>query len=166
MKMSWQRALCAKSWSVGSSRCDDRTAQRAVPTQISDSAEIAQASLGFRRSPIWRIRCASPKTRGVCWRFPNCGTTWRFASSATFSRSQPGWNRTAPSVGSKAEFNAKAQRCKAAKLIWQKPNGFGHGLRSPNGDSCLAAGNPKTFAPLHLCAFALKTSQGSNCFPA
>ena len=33
-------ALC-EMLAVGSSRCDDRTAQRAVPTQISDSAEIA-----------------------------------------------------------------------------------------------------------------------------
>jgi 2-phosphosulfolactate phosphatase len=34
-------ALC-DMLEVGSSRCDDRTAQRAVPTQFSDSAEIAR----------------------------------------------------------------------------------------------------------------------------
>ena len=38
--------------SVGSSRCDDRTAQRAVPTQISDSAEIARHAWAQSKSDL------------------------------------------------------------------------------------------------------------------
>ena len=35
-------AAGCEALAVGSSRCDDRTAQRAVPNQMSDSAEIAR----------------------------------------------------------------------------------------------------------------------------
>ena len=44
-------ALC-ELLEVGSSRCDDRTAQRAVPTKISDSAEIARRAWAQAKSDL------------------------------------------------------------------------------------------------------------------
>jgi 2-phosphosulfolactate phosphatase len=44
-------ALC-ELLAVGSSRCDDRTARRAVPTQISDSAEIARRAFAQAKSDL------------------------------------------------------------------------------------------------------------------
>ena len=44
-------ALC-EMLEVGSSRCDDRTAQRAVPTRFSDSAEIARRTYAQAKSDL------------------------------------------------------------------------------------------------------------------
>jgi 2-phosphosulfolactate phosphatase len=44
-------ALC-ELLEVGSSRCDDRTAQRAVPTNISDSAETARSAWAQAKSDL------------------------------------------------------------------------------------------------------------------
>ena len=44
-------ALC-EMLAVGSSRCDDRTAQRAVPTQLSGSAEIARRAWDQAKSDL------------------------------------------------------------------------------------------------------------------
>ena len=117
---------------VGSSRCDDRTAQRVIPTKMSPSAEIAWQAW-IQAKPDLAAAVRNAKTPAGCWRFPNCATTWRSASSATFFRSSPGWKRTALSGGNKAEFNAKAQRSQAAKLIWQNPNGISSWLAFANG---------------------------------
>jgi 2-phosphosulfolactate phosphatase len=44
-------ALC-EMLEVGSSRCDDRTAQRAIPTRFSDSAEIARRTYAQAKSDL------------------------------------------------------------------------------------------------------------------
>ncbi|MGD1088688.1 MAG: 2-phosphosulfolactate phosphatase [Verrucomicrobiota bacterium] len=48
---------------VGSSRCDDRTAQRAVPTKYSDSAEIARRAYARVKSDLAAAVCNSENGR-------------------------------------------------------------------------------------------------------
>ncbi len=55
-------ALC-EMLAVGSSRCDDRTAQRAVPNQMSDSAEIAQRAWIQAKSDLVGAVCNSENAR-------------------------------------------------------------------------------------------------------
>ena len=55
-------ALC-ELLEVGSSRCDDRTAQRAVPTQFSDSAEIARRTYLQAKADLTAIVGTSENAR-------------------------------------------------------------------------------------------------------
>ena len=55
-------ALC-EMLAVGSSRCDDRTAQRAVPTQISNSAELARRAWVQAKSDLAAAVCNSENAR-------------------------------------------------------------------------------------------------------
>jgi 2-phosphosulfolactate phosphatase len=48
---------------VGSSRCDDRTTQRAVPTKFSDSAEIARRAYAWMKSDLAAAVCNSENGR-------------------------------------------------------------------------------------------------------
>jgi 2-phosphosulfolactate phosphatase len=55
-------ALC-ELLEVGSSRCNDRTAQRAVPTKISDSAEIARCDFAQAKSDLAAAVCNATNAR-------------------------------------------------------------------------------------------------------
>ena len=55
-------ALC-EMLEVRSSRCDDRTAQRAVPTKISDSAEIARRAWAQAKSDLAAAVCNATNAR-------------------------------------------------------------------------------------------------------
>ena len=51
--------------------------------------------IGWRQNRICRRRSAIQQTQSICWRFPNCATTWRSVCSGIFFRSSPRWKRMA-----------------------------------------------------------------------
>ena len=67
---------------------------------------------GARRRPVCSMPFHNPKTRGACWPFPSCATTWRFACNGIIFRSSRYWSRMAPS--GKAGNQHRSASCQPA----------------------------------------------------